>query len=405
MYIVESGRFVLPESGIELSPGAIVGELGLLAPGGLRTQSLVCESNGAVLRLGYEQFKQLYFQNPKFSYYFLQLTTGRLFENLATLENALAVHGIPNPLAAGARENTELKAVTIMATDSGHIYAGIGGWNFAPWRGVFYPKGLPHARELAYASEHLTSIEINSTFYGSQKPATFKKWANETPDGFVFALKGPRFATNRRVLAEAKDSIDRFLQSGIAELGDRFGPPALAIRADQKIRRKRFRKISRIAAGENRQGAAAACGRGAARFLLHAGFHQAAARIQDAGRFRGACKPIRRSPTSPAISSMRGCSADEEKSKPAIRRRRSMHGPSARSSGRKAAIRKTFRTSRRTRPRRQPRDAFIYFIHEAKVRMPAAAMALIERVKDGLKKQKQNSLCSRSATNRQRRTR
>lgn len=101
MYIIESGRFVLPESGIELSPGAIVGELGLLAPGGLRTQSLVCESSGAVLRLGYQQFKQLYFQNPKFSYYFLQLTTGRLFENLATLENALAVNGIPNPLAAG----------------------------------------------------------------------------------------------------------------------------------------------------------------------------------------------------------------------------------------------------------------------------------------------------------------
>lgn len=92
----------LPESGIELNPGAIVGELGLLAPGGLRTQSLVCESNGTVLQLGYEQFKQLYFQNPKFSYYFLQLTTGRLFENLATLEKALAVNGIPNPLAAGA---------------------------------------------------------------------------------------------------------------------------------------------------------------------------------------------------------------------------------------------------------------------------------------------------------------
>ena len=101
MYIIESGRFILPESGIELSPGAIVGELGLLAPGGLRTQSLVCESNGAVLRLGYQQFKQLYFQNPKFSYYFLQLTTGRLFENLATLENALAANGIPNPLATG----------------------------------------------------------------------------------------------------------------------------------------------------------------------------------------------------------------------------------------------------------------------------------------------------------------
>ena len=99
MYLIESGRFVLPESGIELSAGSIVGELGLLAPDGLRTQSLLCEDGGIVLRLGYEQFKQLYFQNPKFGYYFLQLTTGRLFENLATLEKTLTAHGIPNPLA------------------------------------------------------------------------------------------------------------------------------------------------------------------------------------------------------------------------------------------------------------------------------------------------------------------
>src|SRR5712672_3151279 len=87
-----------------------------------------------------------------------------------------------------------------------------------------YPKGLVQAKELAYASAHLTSIEINSTFYGSQKPETFRKWARETPDGFVFSVKGPRFATNRRVLAEAGDSIKRFFASGVLELGDRLGP-------------------------------------------------------------------------------------------------------------------------------------------------------------------------------------
>jgi CRP/FNR family transcriptional regulator, cyclic AMP receptor protein len=100
MYIIETGRFVLPESGIQLSPGAMVGELGLLAPGGVRTQSLVCEEAGSVLRLSYDQFKQLHFQNPKFGFYFLQLTTERLFENLATLEQTLTAHGIPNPLNA-----------------------------------------------------------------------------------------------------------------------------------------------------------------------------------------------------------------------------------------------------------------------------------------------------------------
>ena len=111
-----------------------------------------------------------------------------------------------------------------MARKSGSIYAGIGGWTFAPWRGVFYPKGLPHAQELRYAAQHLTSIEVNGTFYRTQSAASYRKWAAEVPDGFVFSLKGPRFAVNRRVLAEAGDSIKRFLHSGIFELGDRLGP-------------------------------------------------------------------------------------------------------------------------------------------------------------------------------------
>ena len=108
---------------------------------------------------------------------------------------------------------------------AGRIYVGIGGWTYQPWRGVFYPEGLPHARELSYAAEHLTSIEVNGTFYRTQTPSTFRKWASEVPDGFVFSLKGPRYAVNRRVLAEAGDSIKRFLDSGPLELGDRRGLP------------------------------------------------------------------------------------------------------------------------------------------------------------------------------------
>jgi uncharacterized protein YecE (DUF72 family) len=106
----------------------------------------------------------------------------------------------------------------------GRIYIGIGGWTFAPWRGVFYPEKLAQAKELGYAASKLTSIEINGTYYGSQKPASFRKWAAEVPEGFVFALKGPRFATNRRVLAEAGDSVRRFYESGVLELGDKLGP-------------------------------------------------------------------------------------------------------------------------------------------------------------------------------------
>ncbi|MBU3029921.1 DUF72 domain-containing protein [Paracoccus marinaquae] len=104
------------------------------------------------------------------------------------------------------------------------IRIGIGGWNFAPWRGVFYPEGLPQRRELEYASRALSSIEINATYYGSQKPVSFQKWHDETPDDFVFAVKGPRFATNRRVLAEAGDSIARFLDSGVTRLAAKLGP-------------------------------------------------------------------------------------------------------------------------------------------------------------------------------------
>jgi uncharacterized protein YecE (DUF72 family) len=110
------------------------------------------------------------------------------------------------------------------ASKAGQIYIGVGGWTFAPWRGVFYPDKWPQAKELEYAASKLTSIEINGTYYGSQKPESFRKWAHEVPDGFVFSVTGPRFTTNRRVLAEAGDSIKRFYNTGVLELGDRLGP-------------------------------------------------------------------------------------------------------------------------------------------------------------------------------------
>lgn len=123
----------------------------------------------------------------------------------------------PPALASSATSSPEAPA-------SPRIRVGVGGWTYAPWRDNFFPAGLPHSRELAYASRHLTAIEVNGTYYSTMKPASFKKWHDETPADFVFSLKASRYATNRRVLAEAGESITRFVDSGISELGPKLGP-------------------------------------------------------------------------------------------------------------------------------------------------------------------------------------
>ena len=106
----------------------------------------------------------------------------------------------------------------------GTIRVGVGGWTFEPWRQTFYPKDLPQKRELEYASRQLTAIEVNGTYYSTQKPSSFARWRDETPADFVFSVKASRFATNRKVLAEAGDSIERFVGSGLAELEHKLGP-------------------------------------------------------------------------------------------------------------------------------------------------------------------------------------
>ena len=104
------------------------------------------------------------------------------------------------------------------------IRVGVGGWTYEPWRNSFYPQGLAHSKELGYASRKLTTIEVNGTYYGTFKPPTFAKWRDETPDDFVFSLKANRFATNRKLLATAGESIERFVGSGIDTLGAKLGP-------------------------------------------------------------------------------------------------------------------------------------------------------------------------------------
>ena len=108
--------------------------------------------------------------------------------------------------------------------DAGVVRVGVGGWTYAPWRNNFYPEGWVQRRELEYASRHLAAIEINGTFYGAQKPAVYRKWREDTPDGFVFSLKAPARIVESKTLAGTGKQIEGFVFGGLAELGDRLGP-------------------------------------------------------------------------------------------------------------------------------------------------------------------------------------
>jgi uncharacterized protein YecE (DUF72 family) len=264
-----------------------------------------------------------------------------------------------------------------MAT--GKIYCGVGGWTYEPWRGVFYPKGLPHARELAYAAEHLTSIEINGTFYRTQTPATFRKWASDVPDGFVFSVKGPRYAVNRRVLAEAGDSIKRFLDSGVTELGNHLGPLLWQFTPYKKFDAADFGKFLELLPhkfdgralrhvieprdGSFKTPAFIALARKFAVAIVYAE-HESYAEIADLtadfiyARLQKGDEKLKAGYPPTALDqwakrAQTWAQGGEPKNLPKV--------------------------DKASAPKK-PRDVFVYFIHEAKLRAPAAAMELIARL-------------------------
>jgi uncharacterized protein YecE (DUF72 family) len=266
-----------------------------------------------------------------------------------------------------------------MANPSGRIRIGVGGWTFPPWRGVFYPDKLPHAKELGYSASQLTSIEINGTFYGSQKPASFRKWASEVPDGFVFSLKGPRFATNRKVLAEAGDSIKRFYDSGVLELGDRLGPVLWQFAPTKKFDEADFggflELLPRVIDGR------------ALRHVVEVR-HDSFCVPGFVALLREHRIPVVFSEheSYPAIADVTGdfIYARLQKGKETVR---TGYPPKALDAWAerlklwaKGGEPKDLPKIDKAKPPKQPRDVFAYVIHEAKLRAPAAAMALIERV-------------------------
>jgi uncharacterized protein YecE (DUF72 family) len=117
------------------------------------------------------------------------------------------------------------------------IRVGIGGWTYPPWRGTFYPPGLPQSQELAFAARHYGAIEINATFYGRQSPKSWAAWAAAVPDGFQFAIKGSRFCVTRPRLADAGEGVGNFLAQGLSALGSKLGPILWMLAARRKFDR------------------------------------------------------------------------------------------------------------------------------------------------------------------------
>jgi uncharacterized protein YecE (DUF72 family) len=266
------------------------------------------------------------------------------------------------------------------AVTSGHIRVGIGGWIYAPWRGTFYPKGLKQADELAYAASHLTAIEINATHYRLQSPASFRKWAAATPDGFKFSVKGPRLVTQQKVLADTGSFIERFFGSGLAELGEKLGPVLWQFAPFKRFDKDDFAHfldhLPRELDGQTVNHVVEA---------RHASFAtpEFIALLRDLGVgavFTEAEDfPSMADLTSDVVYARLQRGDDKL---PAAYPPDELDQWAERADvwAKGGAPADLAPVDKAHKPEAKPRDVFIYFIHEGKLRAPAAAMALIERL-------------------------
>ncbi|HEX4160161.1 MAG TPA: DUF72 domain-containing protein [Rhizomicrobium sp.] len=244
---------------------------------------------------------------------------------------------------------------------TGKIRVGIGGWTYEPWRGVFYPQDLPQKRELEFASRKLTSIEINGTYYSSFKPASWIKWREATPPGFVFSVKASRFCTNRKKLADAGESIAKFFAQGIAELRDRLGPInwqfAVTKKFDADDMEAFLRLLPRELDGLKLHHALE---------VRHESFAHKA--FYELARRHNAAIVFADSDDFPAIDEH---TADFTYARLMRTREETETGYDAKA---------LTGWAKRARAWAKRGDAFVYFISGAKIRAPAAAQALIARV-------------------------
>ena len=245
------------------------------------------------------------------------------------------------------------------------IRVGVGGWTYEPWRGVFYPADLTQKRELEFASRALTSIEINGTYYSTFKPDSWIKWRDETPDDFVFSVKASRYCTNRKVLSEMGESMARFLGQGLSALGDKLGPINWQFMATKKFHPVDFEGFLK---------------------LLHAG--RSGVRLRHALEVR---HPSFDTQQFYDLAAKYGCAIvyaedDEEPTWPRIDQptadftyARLMSSKPDEPTGMTSD--ELDRIAQQTRTWAKRGDVFAYFIAGAKERNPAAAMALIEKLK------------------------
>ena len=262
----------------------------------------------------------------------------------------------------------------------GTIRAGVGGWIYKPWRGTFYPQGLRQADELAYATSHLTSIEINATHYRLQSPKSFRRWADTAPDGFVYAVKGPRLVTQQKVLAETGKFVERFFASGLIELGDKLGPILWQFAPFKRYDEDEFAKFLSLLP-ESLDGR-----------KLHHAVEVRHGSFENANfihllREHGAVPVFVDSSDYPSIADITGD----------IVYARLQRGSEDIETGYAGRALDTWATRATDwaegavpddlplidpdhTPDKTPRDVFVYFIHEGKLRAPAAAKSLIERL-------------------------
>lgn len=263
---------------------------------------------------------------------------------------------------------------------SGAIRAGIGGWNFEPWRGVFYPAGLKQAEELAYAARQVTAIEINSTYYSTQKPESFAKWAAAAPDGFKFAVKASRFCTNRRELGAGAEGIEKFIGQGLTELGDKLGPILWQLMGTKKFDAADIEAFFKLLPKE-RDGLA----------LSHVlePRHESflVPEFVDLCRRHGVTICLAEHATYPMIADVTGdvvyarlqvgsddietCYPAQDLDKWAARLRTFSEGD---------VPTDLPRVESSHTPDKTPRDVYVFFIHEGKIRAPAGAVEFLKRV-------------------------